>query len=62
MPPVGVYITNFVRVKKLLATVYKTWSLYQNRAKVRVLYHFRYSFCEVLNFEDEALNVATLCT
>ena len=36
MPPVGVYITEVVRVKKLLVMVFKTRALYQNRAKVRV--------------------------
>ena len=59
MPPFCVYITKVVRVKKLLAMVFKTWVLFQNRAKVRILYHFRYSFCGDLNFEDEAFNVAT---
>ena len=36
MPPVGVYITEVVRVKELLAIVLKTRAYNQNRAKVRV--------------------------
>ena len=37
MPPVGVYITEVVRVKKLLVMVFKTRALYQNRAKSKSL-------------------------
>ena len=59
MPPVGEYITEVVRVKELLAMVFKTRAWYQNRAKVRVRYRFRFSFCEDLNYEDEAFNVVT---
>ena len=36
VPHVGVYITEVVRVEELLSMVFKTRTLYQNRAKVRV--------------------------
>ena len=36
MPPIGVYITEVVRVKELLSMFFRTRTLYQNLAKVRV--------------------------